>query len=431
MESLNVSAWLTASASFGAKYSVLVADHMAGFTLWPTKVHPVSIASTSFEGGNGDIVKDFRVAAAAQGIAPGFFYSTHYNWALGVDNYRAEAVPRTYGGPLLNQSAFEDLALAQLAELHLYESDGHGPWSEVWFDGSVNTILTPKVGSFVKQNFPNAVCHSCVNFSQTGSGSSGDGRGIRWMGNEEGAMPLPSWGASFVNYSVLGDPTAPYFIPPSCDTVLEEHYWFWQQGDTKKLRSTCALTNVYLTSVGRSSNFILNLAPDQSGGLQPEEVIAYQDLGDAIRCLWNTPIAQWTQPLSVDLQSGIILLPLTTPFTCTGSGTCTASLVLQEDLSLGQRIGEWTVEVNVEGKWVPALNATMPKAATTGIGHKRIFSVLLPNNVTINEMRVRVISAYTAAGDEAAPMWLIAAGLFDRGGATTQCLPNACTLVDY
>jgi alpha-L-fucosidase len=79
LKDLNVSAWLAASASFGARYAVLVADHMSGFTLWPTKVHPVSIASTAFRGGRGDVVAEFRAAAAIQGIAAGFFYSVRFN----------------------------------------------------------------------------------------------------------------------------------------------------------------------------------------------------------------------------------------------------------------------------------------------------------------------------------------------------------------
>ena len=427
LEGLNVSAWLSASASFGARYSVLVADHMSGFTLWPTRVHNVSIAATSYKGGGGDVVADFRAAAAAQGIAAGVFYSTHFNWALGVDNYVAGAVPRTYGGQPLSQAEFEGAVLAQLAELKAYEADGRPPFAEIWFDGGVNTALTPRVGPFVRSAFPQAICHSCLNFTQA---APGVGLGVRWMGNEEGAMPLPSWGASAPVNTGGGDPTAPLFLPPSCDTVLEEHFWFYQARDARQLRSTCALVNVYLTSVGRSANLILNLAPGPSGALQAEEVAAYAALGRGVECLWGAPLASWAA-VGVDLATGVAPLPLPAPLPCAAAaagGGCVLPLVLQEDLAAtGQRVGAWAVEARVGGAWVPAF-APANSNASTGVGHKRI--VALRVAAAFDALRVVVATAYTAAGDAAAPITLAAAALFDRA-ATAACLPAGCALVDY
>ena len=44
-------AWAKVAASFGAKYMVIVADHMTGFTWWDTKFHNYSIAHTQYKGG--------------------------------------------------------------------------------------------------------------------------------------------------------------------------------------------------------------------------------------------------------------------------------------------------------------------------------------------------------------------------------------------
>ena len=41
--------WARVSASFGAKYVVIVADHMTGFTWWDTKYHNYSIAHTKYQ----------------------------------------------------------------------------------------------------------------------------------------------------------------------------------------------------------------------------------------------------------------------------------------------------------------------------------------------------------------------------------------------
>jgi len=427
---LNVSAWLAASAAFGARYSVLVADHMAGFTLWPTAVHNVSIAATAYARGRGDVVADFRAAAAAANIAPGFFYSTHYNYALGVDDYRAGAVPRAYGGPPLDAAAYEAAAIAQLRELAAYEADGHGPWAEAWFDGGVNLTATPRVGGVVRELFPGAICHSCAGFTEASPGGA-DGRGVRWMGNEDGAMPLPSWAAVGAAAGVTGDPEAPLFIPPSCDTVLDEHFWFWVAGDDAHLRSACALINVYLTSVGRASNLILNLAPDARGGIAAAEVDAYARLGADIACLWRAPVASWAAA-AVDLATGVALLPLGAPRACAARAGCVLTLVLQEDLSRGQRVGAWAVDARVDGAWVRAVDA--PANATTGVGHKRIVAARVGVGAaaatSFDALRVVVGTAYSARGNEAAPLVFAAAALFDRAAAGA-CLPAGCALVDY
>lgn len=191
---LDADAWLAAAQSFGARYAVLVADHMTGFALWPTRAHNASVASTAWRGGKGDVVRDFLTACAARGVAPGVFYSTHFNWVLGVNNY-AVGWPRLFGGPTLTQREAEDVMLAQLEELAAYQADAQ-PWAEIWFDGGVDTVITPRVGPAVRALFPTAMCHSCSNFSQANATSRAGGRAIRWMGNEEGAAPLPSWGAS-------------------------------------------------------------------------------------------------------------------------------------------------------------------------------------------------------------------------------------------
>lgn len=55
---LDTDEWARVAASFGAKYIVLVADHMTGFTLWDTKFHNYSIAHTMYKGGGADVVKE-------------------------------------------------------------------------------------------------------------------------------------------------------------------------------------------------------------------------------------------------------------------------------------------------------------------------------------------------------------------------------------
>lgn len=108
--------WLDLAASFGARYAVLVADHFAGFLLWPSKTTNVTMFATRTK---VDVVAAFAAGCAKRGIAPGVFYSVHSNWMLGLDSF-AMGHPRLYGGPSLTAAEYEDIALAQLRELLAY-----------------------------------------------------------------------------------------------------------------------------------------------------------------------------------------------------------------------------------------------------------------------------------------------------------------------
>ena len=85
---LDTDEWAKASASFGAKYVIIVADHMTGFTWWNTKYHNYSIAHTRYKGGGADVVREMIASCKKYNLKLGFFYSVHFNWFLGVDGYK-------------------------------------------------------------------------------------------------------------------------------------------------------------------------------------------------------------------------------------------------------------------------------------------------------------------------------------------------------
>lgn len=448
---LNTTAWLEAASSFGARYAVLVADHMAGFALWPTRATNLSISLTPWKGGKGDVVADFFSSCAALGVRPGLFYSTHYNWNLGVNNYEV-GWPRTYGGPPLTETEFEDIVLAQLEELAASYSSS---LFELWYDGGVNTVVTPRVGPSVLELFPDSLCHSCINFTQHASGPN-NGFGLRWMGDEEGLMPLPSWGAYSPSSPFNGDPTAPTYIPPSSDTVLSQHFWFWQESITQHLRSTCDLTNVYLTSVGRSSNLILNLAPNTTGALDEADVAAYAAMGDAIECLWDSPLGEVGGATLSPANNGSAVLLLPAPVPVPSSGRLNVSVHLQEDMSsTGQRIGQWSMDACVVAseeeaagptpssssfscpEWTPLNFSGAPLAALTAIGHKRVLNTAIPGPAAgyLVAVRFTAVTAYRWKPDPSqpgveAPIVLARAALFDWDGVDA-CVPAGCELVGW
>lgn len=48
---------------------------------------------------------------------------------------------------------------------------------------------------------------------------------LRWIGNEYGHAPDPTWSTGMDGG---GDPDSPYFMPAECDTTLQQFdRWFW------------------------------------------------------------------------------------------------------------------------------------------------------------------------------------------------------------
>jgi len=90
--------WARVAASFGAKYVVMVADHMTGFTWWDTKQHNYSIAHTKYKGGGGDIAAELIASCKKYGLKLGFFYSVRaVNFARAAARAVARADARSPG----------------------------------------------------------------------------------------------------------------------------------------------------------------------------------------------------------------------------------------------------------------------------------------------------------------------------------------------
>eukprot|EP01060_Flectonema_neradi_P011252 TRINITY_DN18350_c0_g1_i1.p1 TRINITY_DN18350_c0_g1~~TRINITY_DN18350_c0_g1_i1.p1 ORF type:complete len:467 (+),score=70.25 TRINITY_DN18350_c0_g1_i1:79-1479(+) len=320
---LDTDKWVEVAMSFGAKHIVLVADHMTGFALWNTSVHDFSLPAGKF---GRDVVAELSASCKKYGIKFGLFYSTHYNWYLGVNNYKVGWPPLS--GKNVTQEQFDQIASLQVQELLTQ----YGEIDQIWFDGGPDVTLTPTIPKIVEKYAPNAICHSCIPFERN--------VGTRWMGNEEGVMPIPSWGASTGN--TTGDPHSPTYLPPETDTVLREHYWFWWNNTEQYTKSPSRMLSNYITSVGRSSNLILNMAPDSTGAIPESDVVAYKKLGDGIRCIFSKPAGHLIAPTGTQ-QGSNTTFQFSAISSLPESGSRNITLVMKEDVSNGQKIDSWSL----------------------------------------------------------------------------------------
>lgn len=347
---LNTDQWLEAASKLGAKYAVLVAKHCSGFSLWPTEAHEYSVKHSPWKNGNGDIVKDFVASCRKYGIKPGIYASTTANGYLRVDNPGVVQPTAT-----ITQQEYNEIVVKQLTELW----SNYGKLFEIWFDGGVLAIDKggADILSLVKKLQPEAVAFQ---------GPFGHPNLVRWVGNEEGVAPYPCWSTADATTAadgvttisgLHGNPKAPYWCPGESDFTLRKNSsfqggWFWHEGQDDQLFTVDQLMKKYETSVGRNTNMLLGVVVDNRGLVPDVDVKRMEEFGNAIRHKYSHPIAQ-TSGTGYELQ-----VKLKKPMSVD-------HLVLQEDITKGERVLKYQVLGYGNGTW-------QPLSEGSNIGHKHI-----------------------------------------------------------
>lgn len=348
----NTDQWLEAAAAAGAKYAVFVANHVTGFSMWPTRENRYSIESSPYKNGKADIVADFIRSCKKYGILPGLYYSTGCNGYYGVSDDEVS----DHRSP--EYQKYVGIVERQLGELW----GNYGELFELWFDGGVlpHELGGPDVAGLIRRLQPSAICFQ---------GPKEHFQNLRWVGNERGMAPLDCWSTSHTNTCGfggtqedeavgVGSPDGEYWIPAETDVGnrRQEAFgggWGWAAGEEALVYPPEELFDRYLTSVGRNSNLLLGMCISQRGHFEDAE--QFCRFGELVRRMYSDPAAS-----------------------CSGTGTefelklkapeKIEWLVLMEDIRCGERVRHFTVEVHTSG-------GTKQLASARCIGHKRIFPV--------------------------------------------------------
>lgn len=347
---LNTDQWLETAQKLGAKYAVLVAKHCSGFSLWPTEAHEYSIRNSPWKNGNGDIVSDFVASCRKYGIKPGIYASTTANGYLYVDNpgYVQEGSP-------VSQEEYNSIVTKQLTELW----SNYGELFEIWFDGGV---LSKKQGgadilSLVQKLQPNAIAFQ---------GPYGHPNLVRWVGNEEGVAPYPCWATcdsttdadgSCVIQGLNGDAKARFWCPGESDFTLRwnssyQGGWFWTTGQDSMMFTIPELLRKYETSVGRNTNMLLGLVIDNRGLVPDADVERIEELGKEIERQYGSPMIR-TMGVGNELKLMF------------EKETSVDRVIIQEDISKGERILAYKLEGLQSNKWIVLDEGSC-------VGHKHI-----------------------------------------------------------
>lgn len=353
---LDTDQWIQAAKAAGAKFAVLTATHETGFGLWQSDVNPYCLKAVKWRDGKGDIVRDFVNSCRKYGIQPGIYIGIRWNSLLGIHNFKAEGD----GEFARNRQAwYKRLCEKMVTEL----CTRYGDLFMIWFDGGADDPkgLGPDVEPTVTKYQPECLFYHNVNRAD-----------FRWGGSESGTVGYPCWSSFPYPYShsnanegarnhnellAHGDADGRYWVPAMADTPLRgyngRHEWFWEPGDDDKAVYPLEnLMDMYEKSVGRNATLIVGLTPNPDGVIPEGDVKRLKEWGEEIARRFGTPLALTSgkaKKLSLDLKGKQKV----------------NYYILQEDITLGERIRAYRVEARTGGKWV-----TVAKGIS--VGHKRI-----------------------------------------------------------
>jgi alpha-L-fucosidase len=177
----------------------------------------------------------------------------------------------------------------------------------------------------------------------------GKSANIRWVGNEDGYAPSPNWYtlkssdlATGIATALHSDPNGNAYAPVETDVPLlkkDGHKWFWAPKTDHLLMDVGQFMTTYYKSVGRGGVLLLNSTPDTTGLIPETHVARYKLFGQEIRKRFSAPVKE-TSGIAESLE---ILFKKPTSLN---------HVILQEDLSKGQRVLSYIIEGYIQNKWI-------------------------------------------------------------------------------
>ena len=362
--------WAKVASDAGMKGIIITAKHHDGFCLWPSNFTEHSVKNSGWKNGEGDVLRELRQACDEYGLKMGVYLSP---WDRNSSFYGTPEYLTYYRN--------------QMKEL----LTNYGEIFEVWFDGANGgdgfyggARETRKIDNSTYYDWPNTT--QIVRDLQPGAVMFSDaGPDVRWVGNERGMGSPTYWcllnkdemypGGNFAKILGEGHEDGKYWVPAEVDVSIRPG-WFWHENQDSLVRTPENLLELYYSSVGRSSNLLLNVPPDKRGILNEKDVqslLAFNALrekefetdiarGKRIRASSvrgrgygpvnindGDPQTYWSAKEKDSVADIIIDM---------GEDTEVNRIVIQEFVRLGQRVKEFKVEAFIDGKWEQVIDGT-------------------------------------------------------------------------
>ncbi len=267
---LDCDQWCRVAKQAGARGVIITAKHHDGFCLWPSKFSTHTVRESKWRNGKGDVIRELSDACRRNGLLFGVYLS-----------------PWDRNHPQYGTPAYNDVYVQTMTEL----LTSYGDLFEIWWDGANGEGPNGKKQVYDFHRFervaaqlqPNAVIFSDI------------GPGCRWVGNERGLiLSETNWcmldtagfqrglGAPSNDTLNRGNENGALWLPAECDVSIRPG-WFYHAEEDNKVKSPETLWNIYLQSVGRGANLILNVPPDRRGRIHEQDSLALMAFGEKCR----------------------------------------------------------------------------------------------------------------------------------------------------
>ena len=373
---LDCEQWVATLKQCGMKGVILTAKHHDGFCLWQTETTDYSIANSPYKNGKGDMVKELSDACKKYGLKFGLYLSP---WDRNNSEYGREDYVETYH--------------KQIDEL----TSNYGDLFEFWFDGAnggngyyggadeTRSIDARKYYDYerardtILKRHPDAMIFG------------GTCQTIRWVGNEQGWAGDTDWcminpelsdNTKHLNH---GSENGTHWIPAEVDVSIRPG-WFYHKREDHQVKSVAQLTDIYYRSVGHNANLLLNFPINLDGKIPALDSLRATEWHEVIVNDFKDNILKNAE-VRVDNERGrefkaenVIDDDWDTYWATDDDynfGTISFSfnkpvkmnrVVLQEYIALGQRVKDFYMEGELNGKWFK-IN---PFDTLSTIGYKRI-----------------------------------------------------------
>jgi alpha-L-fucosidase len=386
----NAEQWVSSLQEAGFNMLILTAKHHDGFCLWPTATTRHSVAFSPWRDGQGDVVKEVKSACDKYHMKFGVYLSP---WDRNAESYGDS--PR-----------YNALLTEQLTELLTRYGEIH----EVWFDGANGEGPNGRVQEYDWPRF-----YHVIDSLQPSAVKAIMGNDVRWVGNEQGLGRETEWSVTplqpDINKLIISEnrrlnisPTASdlggrelianaktiYWYPSEVDVSIRPG-WFYHPEEDERVKTLKELVDIYYQSVGMNSVLLLNIPPDTQGQLHEVDVQRLKEFGAYIQTTFQGEKLVDGEGLW-EARSGdskeFALLP-DEPIN---------TVLLQEDITRGQRVEMFNVEGLVNGEWMLLTEGTT-------IGYKRLlrFSDVTPTRLRINITSRRDVANIAKVGAYYAP----------------------------
>lgn len=352
--SLDCRQWARVCKQSGMRGIIFTAKHHCGFCMWPSAYTEYSVKNSPWKDGKGDVVRELAEACREEGLEFAVYLSP---W----DRNHPE-----YGRP-----EYVTYFRNQLREL----LTNYGDIFEVWFDGANGgdgwyggANETRKIDRTTYYEWPETykmireLQPKCLIWND------GSDRGdLRWVGTEAGNVGETNWSLLYhdgeVPYQMLhyGVEQGDVWCPGETNTSIRPG-WFYHDAENEHVKSLSKLMDTYYKSVGRNSTLLLNFPIAPNGRIHPNDSlrgIAFKKMIDEVFVKGKV--------VSKMKQSGpSTILDFDKP-------TSINRFLAEEDIAQGQRVRKFSLEAEVDGKWLPLKDALVDEGdGLTTIGHRRI-----------------------------------------------------------